>query len=429
MTYSEAEQYILSFSNLPRTEYMQNPASCTHYLKRVQFFLDLIQNPERKIPHYIHVTGTSGKGSVCAFLHSILLAQKKKTGLFVSPHPTNLCERWQINGRQMSKKEFVQITEKLKPVFDHYAKTSPYDMLSFFDITTIIGLVYFAEKKVEWAVIEVGCGGRYDSTNILPWKDIAIITNIGLDHTQILGETKEKIAYEKSGIIQKNCTVFTMETEKKLLEIIQTECQQKNVILNIVQQQKKDTQKLQEKWNIVGAHQVQNALFCKEIAQFLQIPEKYIEQGIAHTQQTLRMQIISQKPYIILDGAHNRDKIQTTVASTKELQKNKKRKDIHLIVGFSADKTFEQMIKQLSILKPKSIACTRNTINPFRKVANPVDIASLFKKQKIKANIQIFLDPQEAFAWSKKQCKKNDIILSTGSIFLSGELRKIFLSD
>lgn len=426
MTYSEAEQYILSFSNLPRTEYMQNPKDCVQYLKRVQFFLDRIKNPERKIPHFIHVTGTSGKGSVCAFLQSILVTHHKKTGLFVSPHPTDLCERWQINNRQMTKREFIKIIEKLKPIFDLYAKTSPYDMLSFFDITTIIGLVYFAEHKVEWAVIEVGCGGRYDSTNILPWKDIAIITNIGLDHTQILGETKEKIAYEKSGIIQKDCTVFTMEAEKKVLKIIQTECTQKNVVLHIVKNKQNNTQKLQEKWNIVGAHQVQNALFCKEVAGFLQIPESIIEQGIKNTKQPLRMQIVSKKPYIILDGAHNKDKIQTSVASTKELQKNKKRKNIHIIVGFSADKNFEQMIKQLSTLQASSIACTRNTINPFKKVANPVDIAALFKKQNPKAKIQIFLDPQQAFAWSKKQCQSKDIILSTGSIFLSGELRKTF---
>ena len=173
---------------------MEDPRKCGTYLKRLQFFLDLIGNPEKKIPHYIHVTGTSGKGSVCAYLESILRASSKKTGLYISPHPTELTERWQINGVQMSKKEFVQIVTELKPKIDEHMRKSPYDILSFFDLTTAIALYYFAQKKVEWAIIEVGCGGRYDSTNVIPYKDVAVITNVGVSPTDILSYTQKKIS-------------------------------------------------------------------------------------------------------------------------------------------------------------------------------------------------------------------------------------------
>ncbi len=424
MTYSEAEHSILSFSNLPRTEYMENPKDCSQYLKRVQFFLDLIGNPEKQIPHYIHVTGTSGKGSVCSFLQSILVASNKKTGLYVSPHPTHIIERWYVNKKQMSEKEFIQIVQYLKPYFDLYAQKSPYDMISYFDITTIIGFIFFAQKKVEWAVIEVGCGGRSDSTNILPWKDIAVITNIGLDHTHILGDTKEKIAFEKAGIIKSECAVFTMEKEKHIVDIIQKECDKQKVILNIIKTKAVQTKSLQKKWGVVGAHQVDNAILCKEIAAYLHIPPQYIEKGITKAKQPLRMERVLRKPYIILDGAHNKDKIQTTVHTTKQIQKDEHIKNIHLLVGFSADKSSTGMIRQLATLKPKTVSCTRNTVNPFRKVANPVDVAKVFKKYFSKTKIQIFLDPKEAFAWSKKQTQKNDLLLATGSIFLSGELRK-----
>ena len=208
MTYQEAERYLLSLTNLPRQEYMTDTRQCVQYLKRLQFFLDLIGNPGKKIPHYIHVTGTSGKGSVCSYLSAILQANGKKTGLYVSPHPTYLRERWQIQHQPMSKKDFIRIVGELKPKLNEYLRQSPYSMVSFFDLTTAIALYYFAEQKVDWAVIEVGCGGRYDATNVIPRPDIGVITTIGLDHTEVLGTTKEKIAYEKIGIIKPGSVFF-----------------------------------------------------------------------------------------------------------------------------------------------------------------------------------------------------------------------------
>lgn len=421
MNYIQAEQYLLSLSNIPRQEYMDTKKKTDHYLKRIQFLLDLLGNPEKKIPHYIHVTGTSGKGSVSTFLSFILQAAGKRVGLTISPHPTTLRERWQINNKIMSEKDFIAIVEQLKPALDKYAQTSPYDMVSFFDLTTTIALLYFAKQKVEWAVMEVGCGGRLDSTNIIPYKDIAVITNIGLDHTEILGDTKEKIAFEKAGIITKKCQVFTMEEDPSVLSVIKKTCKQKNVDLNIVHNLVRDPQALTKKFGISSHHLLQNALFCEKIALHLKLPKNAIEKGIKKAKQPLRMEIVSQHPLIILDGAHNEDKMKTTVQATQNLQK----KNIHLIVGFSNDKDISVMIKQLASLKPKTIACTRQTVNPFRKVALPKQIEKLFQKYSAHSKTKIFLDPGEAFGWSKKQTKTDDVLLVTGSIFLSGEIKTL----
>ncbi len=415
MTPFEAEQYLLSLGNIPRKEYMDDKKKTSEYLQRIQFFLDLVGNPEKKIPHYIHVTGTSGKGSVSTFLSFILEASGKKVGLTISPHPTTLRERWQVNNVIMSEKEFVEIVQKLKPVFDEYARKSPYDMVSFFDITTIISLMYFAQKKVDWAVMEVGLGGRLDSTNVIPYKDIAVITNIGLDHTELLGNTKEKIAFEKAGIIKKGCEVFTSETDKKVLRVIENTCKKQKV--NLFQ-----IQTFSDLPPGIKKHQQTNASLCIAIAEKLHLPTSSIVNGLQKAKQPLRMEQVSQKPLIILDGAHNPDKIKNTVEETKTFKKN-----VRLVLGFSADKNIQAMIKLLSTLKPKTVACTRQTSNTFRKAAHPKDIQKMIKKYSPQSKTEIFFDPHDALQWSKKQQKTGDLLLITGSIFLSGELRKNFV--
>lgn len=428
MTYLEAEQYILSLASVEQTN-----TDYTKNLKRIEFFLQLLGNPEQDIPEYIHVTGTSGKGSVCAFLQSILTAAGKKTGLLCSPHPTILLERWKIGKNIMKKSEFVQIVEHLKPCIDTYAQTSPYDMITFFDVTTIIGLLYFAQKKVDGAVIEVGVGGRFDSTNIIPHKKISVITNIGLDHTELLGDTKEKIAFEKSGIIKKNCQVFTMEGDEKILKIIKDECEKVKTQLHVisplrfkfVQTQKGISFEYQQQpYQIesLGSHQVHNAILCIEIAQQLGISHKIIQKGLKAAKQPLRMELVSQKPLIIFDGAHNEDKIKTTVKTIQSLDV----KNIHLVLGFSHGKDIQKMIQLIARLKPQTIACTRNTMNPFRKVVSPIEIQKFFKKYSKNTKTEVFFDPKDAFRWSQKQQKKNDLLVVTGSIFLSGEIKLFF---
>ncbi|MBT3539241.1 hypothetical protein HOF40_03080 [Candidatus Parcubacteria bacterium] len=417
MTFENAYNWLLSLSSMPRKEYMDDPRKCGWYLKRLQFFLDILENPEKKIPHYIHVTGTSGKGSTVSFLHSILNVSGKKVASTYSPHPTTILERWKVGNAYMTKREFVELIEFIKPKLDEYIRTTPYDMLSFFELTEAIGFVYFVRKKVEWCVLEVACGGRYDASNIIPYKDIAVITNIGLDHVGIIGNNKEEIAHEKAGIIKTGCEVFTSEKNKKILEVIESECKKKKVKLHT----HKSLPRQEFNLKALGKHQIKNAELCFNIAKYLNIPENKIKIGLRNAHQPLRMEVVSKNPTIILDGAHNHDKIKSTVETVTQIFRPDKN-NLHLILGFSADKNISKMLKSLSTLKPKTIAVTKNTTNPFRKVADPQMISKQLKKLLPKTKIEIFLDPKDALEWSKKQSKKEDIILSTGSIFVSGEL-------
>lgn len=439
MNFHEAEQFLYSLSNLPRRQYMNDTKKCDVYLKRLQFFLDILGNPEQNIPHYIHIAGTSGKGSLASFMHAILVADGRRTGVYVSPHPTHIRERWKINNQHISKKDFAATTNELKQAFDVYLRTSPYDPLSFFEITTALTLLYFAKQKVEWLVLETGCGGRYDSTNIIPHKDLAIITNIGLDHTEILGPTKEIIAKEKAGIIKYGAPVITAERFSRIKKIIEQEARRgnssfhvSNTKADIISSNTEGTDFIYKDsymhMGIPGVHQVPNAVLAIDAATLLDIPQKAILSGIASTTQPLRMEIMSHSPTIILDGAHNPDKIKTTVLSTQTLladttRFDPKKTNIHLILSFSNNKNLRHMIRQLLSLNPRSVACTRNTVNYFRKVAHPLEIANLCKKHASGTNIETFIDPIDALLWSQKQAKAGDIILSTGSIFTSGELR------
>ncbi len=437
-------QFLLSWSKLGRKEYMKDPRQCEVYLKRLQFFLNLIGNPEKQILHYIHVTGTSGKGSVCLMLEAILRADKKHVGTMTSPEIGPTQTIWQVNGQVMSDAEFTKIITELKPKLEKYLKISPYDPISHFELMTAIGLYWFAKKRVEYAILEVGCGGRYDSTNIIPYKDIAVITNIGLDHTDILGKTKAKIAYKKAGIIKRGNLVFTAERNKKILEIIRHECKKQKASLEIfnfkflilkqfLNYQIFNYQNNNYKLSCLGVHQISNAILAIEIAKALKIPYSIIKRGLEKVKLPLRMEIVSKNPLIILDGAHNPDKMKTTVDTMKQVLKFTSTQvrnlptcqlaNLHLLVGFSADKDIHAMIKQLATLKPATIAITKNTINPFRKVAEPKKIKQLFGKYLPNTKIKTFLDPKEALAWSKLEAKREDIILSTGSIFVSGEIK------
>jgi len=436
MTQTQAEQFILSLTSVGRKEYLANRKDCAIYLKRLQFFLDLLGNPEKKIPHYIHVTGTSGKGSVCLMLDSILRASGKKVGVLTSPHASIIQERWEVDGKLMSGKDFAEVVTEIKPKFDEYIRKSPYDMISYYETMTAIALYYFAKKKVEWAVLEVGCGGRYDATNVIPRKDVAVITNIGLDHMELLGDTKEKIAFEKAGIIKPGCRVFTSEKDRKVLNVLERECKKQKVRFEISNSpnylisnkisNSKNPKILNLKSSILGRHQFTNAALCTQIATYLKIPHSNTIKGLSSVKLPLRMEIVSRKPLIILDGAHNPDKMRTTVASIKGLYglyDFMDFKDLHLVIGFSDNKNIRTMIRQLSKLRPTSVACTRQTQNPFRKAANPRVIADQFKKLLPTCKIEMFLDPKDALDWSKRQAKKSGLILATGSIFLSGELK------
>lgn len=436
MNFTEAYNWVLSLSNIPRKEYMSDPRSCGWYLDRLQAFLDILDNPEKKIPHYIHVTGTSGKGSTTSFMHQILHESGVVVGSTYSPHPSKITERWKVGNRYMTEKEFISIVEYIKPKLNEYIKHTTYDMISFFELTEAIGLIFFVQNHVTHAVMEVACGGRYDSSNVIPHKDIAMITNIGLDHVGIIGNNKSEIAYEKAGIItKKTAHAITAEKNTRIAHIIEAEARKNHVpYTRIDKPSYSDVQITPQGTSFVyknttyslgtfGEHQIHNAVLCIEAAHALQMPISAIVSGLKKAVQPLRMEIISSVPLTILDGAHNPDKIRSSVSTIRTLIPLYSLKKIHLIIGFSGDKNIDDMLATLLTLRPHSIAITRNTVNPFRKVADMNMIHSYIRRILPTCKIEVFLDPKDAYEYTRGIAHPHDCILVTGSIFMAGELR------
>jgi dihydrofolate synthase/folylpolyglutamate synthase len=431
---------VVSFNNLPRGtlhKYDHPQKWYREYKERMSELLQLLDHPEKRIPHYIHIAGTSGKGSTATYLESIVRASGAKTGMMLSPYPTYIREQWQINGKPITRSQFTKFVSDIRPVIDQFFSSNRAHKLSLFDLETVLGLYIFASMKVDWAVVEVGLGGRYDSTNIIPYKDAVIITSIGLDHTEYLGNTKKKIAGEKAGIIISNAPVFTAVANHGVRQVINEACKLRGAKLYTIypkditgiKQTMSGTKFIFNARNYsigsLGAHQSRNAVVCIRAAQELGFSEQSIRFGLKQAVQPIRMEVVSRNPYVILDGAHNADKMSSTIATLQVIRNTGHFDKLHLVVGFSHDKNWKSMVRQLFTAKPSTVACTRNTINPFRRVANPSEISAYIQNISPSTTVRVFLDPAGALEWSRTQTHKHDILLSTGSIFLSGELRPL----
>ncbi len=437
MNYAEAEQFLFSLNAVARREYLKSPRAAGVYLQRLGFLLKLLRNPEKKIPHYVHVTGTSGKGSVAIMMARVLERSGHTTGLVTSPGIDPLLTRFEVNGQSISRSELAKHTERIKTTLEHYIRVSPYDLPSYFEVLTALGFLFFAARRVSFAVLEVYLGGRNDATNIIPHKDAAIITNIGLDHVALIGPTKTDIAREKIGIVTGPTKFFTAEKNPKLRAIFSAECTRRRATFTQVSVPRQTHADEQGAFNFAGGtyhlppglgqHQVSNAALVISAARALGIPERAIQRGLGSVRLPLRFETIQQTPRIILDGAHNPDKIKSTVAAIRALAQQtpgrRKHGAIHLLIGFSADKAIARMLRLLMNLNPRSVACTRFSQNLFRKAASPMELARQIRASWPGRTIEPFLDPLVALAWSKRKLKKNDLLVVTGSLFLASELR------
>ncbi len=435
MTFDEAYNSLLSLANLPRTEFMLDPTHKAAYHKRLQAFLHILGDPQHKIPHVIHIAGTSGKGSLVHILHSIFHQAGKKVGSTNSPHPTRITERWAVGGKYMSQTDFVFYTQKILLALDVYAQTVPLEPVSYFEVLEALGWLYFVDKQVEWVILEAGLGGTFDASNIINKKDVAVITNVNLDHTELLGKTLTKIAKDKSGIIIPGCkAIYTAEPRPHIRAIIKKEAEKHGVpFIYHSAVPEKVTIKFEGTrfvynegtWSFPapGVHQAKNALLASRIARDLGIDETAIWHGLMNAKLPLRMEVISKMPYIILDGAHNPHKMASTIATAKALLP--KGGSFHILFGASADKPWKQLVASLcEELSPKRFIGTRNTSNSMRKVAYPPHIMEEAKRNLPKNRpVSCYLNPDIAFTEAKKHLGPNDILLVTGSIFLSGQLR------
>jgi dihydrofolate synthase / folylpolyglutamate synthase len=451
-TFAEAQAFLYRRFDFERTMVAQ--PTVPFKLDRMRNLAARLGNPQQEIPA-VHIAGTKGKGSTAAMTATILTAAQHKTGLFTSPHLENLRQRFQINGELCSELEFVKLVNQLVPVvqaMDIEANVQPDQDLkpTFFELTTVLAFLWFQQQQVDVAVIEVGLGGRLDSTNICH-SIVTAITNISLDHTSLLGNTVELIATEKAGIIKPNVPIVHGCTAGPQGEI-ESRARQTGVHITRATQDIKYSIAAQsaqgatlqdvsmiigqttKTWPVLeiglpGQHQITNALVVLGIIgclieQGFKIDDQAITEGLAHANCPGRLEYITGQPAILLDVAHNPDSI-TKLA--EYLQQHFADKNWHLVFSCSQDKQVANMLDIL-IDKFKSITLTQFHNNP-----RAVDCDTLLEmaQQSAAQNrsndtgiLQADSDPVSAIAHIEQNADSADLIVIAGSFYVIAECRE-----
>ena len=325
-------------------------------LDNIQKICDELGNPEKKYK-IIHITGTNGKGSTSTIIETVLLEAGCSVGKYTSPHILKFNERIRANGKDISDEEIALTYEKVKNAVKNIGITP-----TFFEVTTAMMFLYFAEKKVEYAVLEVGMGGRFDATNVAD-GDIAIITNVSLDHTEYLGKTIYDIALEKAGIIKEKSFVVVGDSDKEFLKAVS---EKKKTFINTEEKYKDVRYNLnfknfmteiyinEKKFNLslFGDYQVKNFLCAYEALKHLGISDEIIEKAVSKVVWQCRFERFSQNPLTILEGAHNIDGI---LNLKKILTHEYKSDEIVMIVSILKDKKVKEMLEVCESFSDKII--------------------------------------------------------------------------
>jgi dihydrofolate synthase/folylpolyglutamate synthase len=399
-------------------------------LSTIQQILSGLGNPQHRYAS-IHVAGTNGKGSVASFLASILKASGYKVGLYTSPHLVRFNERICVNNQQISDENVVSAYRAVTDV--HCGDREP----TFFEYTTAMALYEFGRQAVDWAVIETGMGGRLDATNVLQ-PVVSIITNVSLEHQGYLGKTLAEIAGEKGGIIKRNTPVVTAVSQPSAISVLEKLASELSAPLFRLKKDFKVRRNadhtfsyygLDHVWrgittSLTGSHQVENAALVLAACELLNrsntnISLKHIQSGLDNTRWPGRLEVVSDHPMIILDGAHN-------LNASKELAKyfrtELKGRRITLVIGILEDKPYEAIFGHLLP------ACSRVILtSPKIDRALPVDILYPIAVA-LTADVQKIPDVSCAIAAAVQNAQTDDVICVAGSLYVVGEA-KAFLSQ
>ena len=400
MDYRETLDYIhsLGFFSMPAT------------LDRMKKVLLALGNPENSFKT-IHIAGTNGKGSVSAMISSVLKTSGIKTGLFISPFIINFRERIQINGEYISEEDLCLFAEKVK---------NTNISLTEFEFITALAFLYFADKKIEVLVCETGLGGRLDATNATKNKIACVITKIGLDHTAILGDSIEKIAYEKCGILRECPTISNPCQKEEALAVIKENAKELIVPdfneLEIMENKFGNTYIYKgEKYtlNLSGDFQIENSLTAIEAVKNcgLDISYEDIYNGLKNTNFPARMEIVSKNPIILIDGAHNPDGASALVKELKKLDGN-----VTAVVGMCRDKDYEEFLKATLPL------CKNAVVVEIENTPRTLSLEEIFESASKYCETQKAKDYKSAIEIAKQKSNKNPIFVF-GSLYLASGIR------
>lgn len=421
MDYKEAVAWLEN-RNIPLGEFT---------LDNIKALLDFFNKPQDKLK-IIHITGTNGKGSVASFITNALIENNYSVGKFTSPYITNIREEIEVNREVISEEDFAKLASEVRKEVEELDKKEIF--VSGFEILTSIAYIYFARKNLDFAVMEVGMGGRVDATNVME-KSIPVFCHIALDHANILGDSLEKIAREKGGIIKENSHVFSYpqaEEAKKELKKISKEKSSSFSDFEFEEVEIISSNEYGNKFNfrtykdveisLIGDHQAYNAALALMVLEYLRKdykldPDK-IKEGLKRAENIGRTECLSRDPLIVVDGSHNLDSIEGIEKSVKKFTYNK------LILGFSLlkDKDHKHILEKIERLADK-IVLTEIDSDRF------TDIDLLEKEFKEISDKKIFAikDRKEAVEKTLELAGEGDMILWCGSLYLIKDIRKIIL--
>jgi len=401
-------------------------------LKRIQHLMNELGNPHNDMK-IVHVAGTNGKGSVCRLIESILQEGGYSVGMYLSPHLQRFSERVTINNQEISEDNVASLVNAIKPIVDEMIKEG--NTPTFFELVTAMAFQYFHNKNVDFAVIEVGLGGRYDATNIVD-PLITIITNVSLEHEKILGKKVKDIAGEKAGIIKKGVPVVTAATGDAL-SVVKEKAADNNASLEIVDSKrwkrihgsmtgqefliKGSLTEHHVNTPLLGQYQGENITLATATIEQLQMNGMYLTddaiiKGIEKTVNPGRMEIVGTKPTVLLDGAHNIVGIELL---KKTLEEDFVYEKLILVLGILSDKNIQEMLDIITPLADTVIV----TKSHNKRACNPSKLKELIGEKEVVVKDEI----SDAIDHGKKIAKKQDLICITGSLFTVGEVKGLLV--
>lgn len=406
-------------------------------LERITLLLERLGNPHLGL-QVVHVAGTNGKGSVCKYIGSILQRAGYSVGLYLSPHVERFSERILVNAQEIPDEELVRLIAQVRPVVEEMRRSGKPP--TYFEIVTALAFVYFKSRAVDYAVVEVGLGGRFDATNVVV-PLVSVITNISLEHTDILGKDIASIASEKAGIVKEGVPVVTaaMGAAFEVIQQIAGERQAPMVHIDPTMWSRLSKQDFTQafviqgsfkeyrvKTSLLGKHQGENIAVAIAAVEQLQtrgvyISDNDIHEGIATVSHPGRMEVISREPIVLLDGAHNPDGMRMLATTLKEDFSSHK---VIIVLGILKDKDVTTM---LSAIVPcaDDIVVTKSK-NP--RASDPLVLKQMIENIDRHKKVHVEESIPSALTLARRIAHPNDVICVSGSLFTVGEARQYLLS-
>ncbi len=418
MNVNECIEYIHSLSKFGKKAGLTN----------IRMLLNYLGNPQDELS-CIHVAGTNGKGSTSYLIANVLKYQGYKVGLFTSPFIEIFNERIRLNGENISDSDLVKYTIKVKNAVDYLIGKGYYPIE--FEVITAIAFLYYKDQKCDYVVLETGLGGRYDSTNIIKNNTLCVITNIGIDHTNILGETIEDIAYQKAGIIKENSTVVLYPAQKEACGVIERYSAEMNASVKQVDVSSLEiisddfsgsvfNYKMHKNihLSLVGTHQIYNAITALEaidvLSKKINLSEESIVKAFFNAKWPVRFEVFNKDIPVVIDGAHNLQGVSSFVSGMDKYFPDKKKV---FVVGMLNEKQYTQ-----------SLDCALNIADAVVITSVPsirqTSVGDIYDYARSNHKCVGFIENNfDAFTYAYKLCDDNSVIGIFGSLYLAGNMR------